>query len=528
MIKYLCFLLFSLSLYSQEINIPTQFSQKGTLYKSLDKSKNKLSQPLTEFKENQKCTVIDYLGRDNYKVQYKDWEGLVTIDDLLVNEEMMDLYYDYQEKQRARLIASETERKKKIYEIVNKESLEILEQKRQDSIVQVKVTETKQLAVQEAVLKAQKRRDSIVQVKAVEKKQLEAQEEAKKLAGVLKTQERQDSIVQIKAVEKKQLEAQEEAKKLAAALRAQKWQDSIVQVKAAEKKQLEEQEEARKKEAALKVQKRQDSIAQVKAAEKKQLEAQEEAKKLAAALRAQKRQDSIVQVKAAEKKQLEAQEQAKRLAVALKEQEQQDSIAQVKAIDKRQLAIDIRGNKLLTEIRNKTKQDSIANASEVEKEQLEVQEVDVNEKEKARLERVEFRATCHYAINEYDEFYKKIYIRTNPYLLNNNLSVELYKYGQKVCVFFNLNEDLGCASYLPANRSKVRVVLENNQIITFYHTWDMDCGDFSFKGNLSSSQIVKLKESPIKSITLKGTKDSRDIINLDYKEFFMDKLKCIE
>ncbi|WNH13117.1 hypothetical protein [Thalassobellus suaedae] len=165
----------------------------------------------------------------------------------------------------------------------------------------------------------------------------------------------------------------------------------------------------------------------------------------------------------------------------------------------------------------------------LKKKHIEVQQVDANvNEEKSKLEENEFRLKCHYAIDEYDEFYKKIYIRTVPYLLNENLSVELYKYGQKVCVFFNLKQDLGCASYLPSNRSSVKVTLENNQIITFYHSWDMYCGDFSFKGRLSSSQINRLKTSPIKSISLKGTKHSIDILNIAYNEFFMDKLKCIE
>jgi hypothetical protein len=40
--------------------------------------------------------------------------------------------------------------------------------------------------------------------------------------------------------------------------------------------------------------------------------------------------------------------------------------------------------------------------------------------------------------------------------------------------------------------------------------------------------MEQLKKTPIESITLRGTKYSRDITNVEYKEFFMDKLKCIE
>ncbi|MFI1743663.1 hypothetical protein [Thalassobellus sediminis] len=438
MIKYFCFLLFSLSLFSQEVSIPTQFSQEGNLYKNLNRNTNQLTQSLTEFKENQKCFVIDFLGRDNYKVKFKDWEGIVKIDDLLVNEEMMDLYYDYQNKERDRLIADEEQRKKRILESTKKVDPNVLEQKRQDSILHVK---------------------------AIEKKHLEAEAQERKLEAALREQKRQDSIAHVKAIEKKHLEAEAQKRKLEAVLREQKRQDSIAHVKAIEKKHLEAKAQERKLEAALREQKRQDSIAHVKAIEKKHLEAKAQERKLEAALREQRRQDSIFRVTEAGKKQVEA--------------------------------VDVN--------------------------------LIVNEKEEeSRLERIKFRSTCHYIIDEYDDFYKKVYIRTEPYQLNKNLTVELYKYGQKECVFFNLSEDLGCASYLPRNRSSVKVILENNFAIAFYHSWDMDCGNFSFKANLSASQVAKLKESPIKSIRLKGTEESTTIIDIEYKEFFIDKLKCIE
>ncbi len=402
MIKYFYFLLFSLSLFSQEVSIPTRFSQDGNLYKNLNTKTNQLTESLTEFQENQKCFVIDFLGRDNYKVKFKDWIGIVKNDDLLVNEEMMDLYYDYQDRERDRLIASEAERKKKIQDIVNKESPEVIEKRRQDSLALVE---------------------------KLRQKELEEQEQAGKLELALKEQKRQDSIVLVKKLKQKAQEVQEQASKLEI-------------------------------------------------------------------LRAQKRQDSINKINEERK---------------------------------RKQALDVRAKNLLKEIREKRIQDSLARVSENEKKLSEVQKVDEKIKEeKSKSEDNEYRLKCHYVIDEYDDFYKKVYIRTEPYLLNKNLTVELYKYGRKECVFFNLNEDLGCASYLPSNRSSVKVTLENNYSVTFYHSWDMDCGNFSFKANLLASQILKLKESPIKSVKLKGTKGSTTIIDIEYKEFFMDKLKCIE
>ncbi len=150
-----------------------------------------------------------------------------------------------------------------------------------------------------------------------------------------------------------------------------------------------------------------------------------------------------------------------------------------------------------------------------------------NRSEKPNIERIEFCSTCNYAMNEFDIFDKIKIIRTDPYEVCNNLSIELYKRGESEQVFFNLSEDLGCVSYLPSNRSYVKIQLENNKVITLYHSWDIDCGNFAFKGNLSNSQIVLLEKSPIKSIKFKGTKNSYEITNVYYKEFFMDKLKCL-
>ena len=125
-------------------------------------------------------------------------------------------------------------------------------------------------------------------------------------------------------------------------------------------------------------------------------------------------------------------------------------------------------------------------------------------------------------------FYNVVNIKTEPYKISENLTIELHRQGRSLNVFFNLDRDLGCASYLPNNRSSAKVTLENNQTITFYHSWGMDCGTFGLKAKLSKSQILKLEQSPIKQIILRGTELTQDIYNVEYKEFFMDKLKCLE
>jgi hypothetical protein len=141
---------------------------------------------------------------------------------------------------------------------------------------------------------------------------------------------------------------------------------------------------------------------------------------------------------------------------------------------------------------------------------------------------MKFRDSCHYQINDYDKFYNVTTVRTEAYTLSNNLTVELYRQNRKIDVFFNYDGDLGCASYLPNQRSSVKVTLENNITIAFYHSWDIECGQFLFKARLSNAQMNSLGESPIKSILLRGTEGSKQINYIQYKEFFIDKLKCIQ
>jgi hypothetical protein len=394
MTKHLYILLFTLffasNIFSQEASIATKFAQDGYLFEKL----NDYSQPLVQFKENEKCIITAFLGSYTYKVKYKEWTGFVKDQYLFINEEMMDLYFDHEEKQREKAIKERKNRQRKIFQIVNK-----------DSIAKAKEDERKALITQ-------KRNDSIAKVA-----------ENKHKALIL--QKRNDSITKTKEDERK-------------ALATQKRNDSIAKVT-----------ENKHKAKALILQKRNDSITKAKEDERK-------------ALATQKRNDSIAKVA-----------ENKRKALIL--QKRNDSIT-------------------------KTKEN----------------------------ERNEFRRTCHYEINEYDEFYKEENIRTIPYELNKKLTVELYKQGRRVNVFFNFSEDLGCVSYLPNNRSYVKVKLENNQTISFYHSWDIDCEGFYFKGRLSSSQIISLKKSPIKSIKLKGTKNFKEITNINYKEFFIDKLSCLE
>lgn len=320
MIKYLHILFISIgvtvNLFAQETNLPTQFSQDGILYKNV-----KSTHVLTEFIGNDKCTVIGYFGNDTYKVNYKNFEGFVDAEYLILTEEISDLIYTYQDNERNKTIEAEHKRKAEVQEIINEN------------------------------------------------------EEAKRQI-VLK--------------------------------------------------------ELAKKEEALRIEKQ--------------------------------KQDAIAEIKVKESKKIEA-----------KHVEKEQKTEVVKSIPK---------NENLT--------------------------------------------VCDYALNEFDPIDNIKIVRTNPVMLSENLSVELFRRGKTNHVFFNLNESLGCASYLPGNRSVVKVLLENNQSITLYHSWDMDCSDFSFKGNITNSQIKQLKLSPVKSVLLKGTKHSKSVTSIINNTFFIEVLRCLE
>jgi len=553
----LIFFSFTLNLISQEAKISTKFSQDGNLYQTSTKA----SQTIAEFKENEKCIVTGYLGNYTYKIKYKDLVGFVKDQDLFVNEQMMNLYFDHEEKERDKAIQERKQKQEKADTILIQaaEEKKLIEQQRQDSMAKIeneaksKLLEIKQ---NDSIAKvkeeqkieriAQRKKDSINQAikeqnRILAEKQKndsinKAEDAAKKQ---LKIQKRNDSITQAKENQKKALEQLKKRNDSVVKIKAQqkieaerKKNDSLTKVKEDKKKDLKE------------LRKRNDSVAKGKEQQKT------EAKR--------KKNDSLTQVKEDKKKALKELKKrnysiakAKAQEKALKEKRKKNTISQTKEeqsnriIEKRRYDSIIKVRELETKqlIELRRQNDSIARIIEKERKELEAlrnrtaiaKEANTsNSKEEENkkatlLERIKYRDSCHYQINEYDRFYNITTIRTEPYTLNKNLTVELYKQGRKTDVFFNLSEDLGCATYLPNQRSSVKITLENNRIVNFYHSWDIECGElFLFKARLSSININILKKSPIKSIVIHGTQGYKEINFIEYKEFFIDKLKCIE
>ena len=76
-------------------------------------------------------------------------------------------------------------------------------------------------------------------------------------------------------------------------------------------------------------------------------------------------------------------------------------------------------------------------------------------------------------------------------------------------------------------KSSVVFKLENGELVKFYHSGQLDCGEFMLFGKLSNSEIEKLKSSKIDMVRIEGTKHYSDIENLVWTTFFQDKLSCI-
>lgn len=399
--------------FSQEISISTEFLEDGYLFENI----NDFSNPLTQFKENEKCLVTAYLGKYIYKVKYKQWEGYVKDQFLLINEAMMDLYYDYEEEQKLKAIQEKEDRLIKRSQITRSE--QINNQKKTDSIANTK----------------EKKQKNIEALRIANQKYIQ-QEKQRKIDSTTKAREEQQKQIEAIRIANEKYIQQSKQRKL----------DSITESKEEKEKQIE----------ALRI------------ANQKYIQ-QEKQRKL----------DSTTKAKEEKQKQIEAIRISNEKQVFLKKQKKQDSIAKI--------------------------------------------EEDTN-----LLEKLKLRNTCHYFINEYDEYYKKQIIITDKYTISKNINIELIREGNTSKIHINLSKNLGCANYVPSRRSSVNITLENNEIVKLYHSGSLDCNDFSLKGILSPSKINLLKNYTIKSITLKGTKESVTITNINYKEFFIDKLKCIE
>lgn len=140
---------------------------------------------------------------------------------------------------------------------------------------------------------------------------------------------------------------------------------------------------------------------------------------------------------------------------------------------------------------------------------------------------------CSYYTNEIDEFTGKKVIKTKFSSLNSYKSkkplieIMLRNINNKKSIIFATNKDLGCAIPYKKNRSFVKVKLVNDEIVSFFHGGNVDCGDFTVIARLTENDIKKLKQSPIKTIRFSGKKSYYDAKEVDRPNFFIENLGCI-
>ncbi len=139
----------------------------------------------------------------------------------------------------------------------------------------------------------------------------------------------------------------------------------------------------------------------------------------------------------------------------------------------------------------------------------------------------ELKNTCHYNINEIDEFTNNHRKITAYYDIADNLQIQLLKIDNQKYIKIKTNINLGCVSPFINNKSYTKIKLQNNKIITFYHHGEIKCDKFILLGKISKLEIDKLIKSPIKTIRLSGTDYYFDFKNITFKDFFIKKLDCI-
>ncbi len=155
------------------------------------------------------------------------------------------------------------------------------------------------------------------------------------------------------------------------------------------------------------------------------------------------------------------------------------------------------------------------------------------ENRKQKIE--EYKTICQYSQNNIDEFDGVLKTYTESYCVDNDpgegfvgMCIQLRKIGNNEYVVFEHFIDLGCTSSYETNKSVVKVKLENNDILEFYHRGDIDCGTYRLFARLTPSDKARLKRSPISIIRLEGTDSFFDVKDIVYKDIFIDKLRCLD
>ena len=152
-----------------------------------------------------------------------------------------------------------------------------------------------------------------------------------------------------------------------------------------------------------------------------------------------------------------------------------------------------------------------------------------------RAEILEFRRKCFYEINETDGFDNRKRIYTKEALVADGTNADFARVRCQLrnndgvkSVILMLNKELGCVSPYRGKQSRVRVTLENGDIITFLHYGKVSCGNFKLIGKLTASEVKRIVKSPIKQLDFYTAENKMTVTDISNENFFIDKVHCIE
>ncbi|WP_341221032.1 hypothetical protein [Polaribacter atrinae] len=151
--------------------------------------------------------------------------------------------------------------------------------------------------------------------------------------------------------------------------------------------------------------------------------------------------------------------------------------------------------------------------------------------EKEKELKLKEKRKCKYITNGIDDFTNKKVVKTEWHTLETNdkdFLIMLRNINNQKSIIITIAKDLGCAVPFKNKRSSVKFKLENDNIVSFYHFGDVDCGDFTIIAKLTDSDEKKLKNSPIKTIRFTGDKYYYDLKDVIWSSFFIDQLDCIK
>ncbi len=169
-----------------------------------------------------------------------------------------------------------------------------------------------------------------------------------------------------------------------------------------------------------------------------------------------------------------------------------------------------------------------ANSQESEKKETSLEYFKKKRKEKLMEDYAFIRNDCHIVADEIDGFTTTSnYSLIEPTFRDSSLNISIMKSEDSRYLKISTVEEMGCITPYINSGSKVVFKLKNGLKVSFFHSGEEDCSNYALIGKLTSSDIKKLKSSPIKMVRIYGSKRYIDLYTISYKDFFIEKIDCI-